>query len=299
MLRQEDTFGTPGKTASAPTSAPDSEAGPSGTPLARNRSPVPVTGLPRRLMDQHGRLRRKLALVRIVRPSCVRALVAISLALTACSVLIQWAKYWLHRDRLFGLSTLFDINLELSVPTWFQATQLLLSAVLLGAIAVAQRSRARADWKRWAVLALLFLYASLDDVTGLHDRLLRVPRALIANEVIWRYSWMMTGMVVLLVVALFFLPFIRQWPQKTRRLFLAGAAIYFTGAAGFEMLGGLYVLGHGYDNLPYNYLATVEELLEMLGQVTFIAAWLQHLSGMGVVAFSVSDSGRRPQALSP
>jgi hypothetical protein len=69
-----------------------------------------------------------------------------------------------------------------------------------------------------------------------------------------------------------------------------GAALYLGGCLGIEALGGGYDAAHGYDNLPYNLLTTLEEGLEMAGLVVFLSHLLSYVGRQfGEVSFRVGS----------
>ncbi|MFW6093153.1 MAG: hypothetical protein ACODAC_04205 [Pseudomonadota bacterium] len=70
--------------------------------------------------------------------------------------------------------------------------------------------------------------------------------------------------------------------------------MYLSGAIGMEIVGA-FASEHGIDNFSYELLANVEEILEMLAIVLFIAtlqAYLQRLQSGFVYAPSPAVAGR-------
>ena len=51
------------------------------------------------------------------------------------------------------------------------------------------------------------------------------------------------------------------------------------GAVGIELVSGYYAGKFGTDNLGFNMLASVEEVLEMLGLILFIHSLLAYIAG--------------------
>ena len=84
------------------------------------------------------------------------------------------------------------------------------------------------------------------------------------------------------------LGFLRRLPRATRDSFLIAGAVFVGGAMGVEALGRRSILdadlaAHGVQRL----MVTLEELLENLGVVLFVAAVLRHLAATGVRSLAV------------
>lgn len=234
-------------------------------------------------------------IARIPTRGLLRLLVLGVVALTLASLAGQVAKYQFGHDSICGLGRLFNVDLEGNVPSWFQATFLLGSAVLLGALALSTRARRQSEWRGWLALALTFAVLSLDEASSFHERLVLPERLLGAIPGFRIWSWIVFGVLALAVLWLWLRPFYRALPARTRRRVAFAATVYLTGAVVLEGFGGFYALGRGIESLTYNLIVTAEELLEMLGQVAFIAAWLEHLHGLGAIAF-VADPPSRQRA---
>jgi hypothetical protein len=91
------------------------------------------------------------------------------------------------------------------------------------------------------------------------------------------FAWVVPGIMLVIVLALFFLRFLFSLPLKTRLRFLFAATIYLGGAIGMEMVGGRYFEVHG-ATLMYSMLSTIEEGMEMAGAIFFIRALLLYIA---------------------
>ena len=113
-----------------------------------------------------------------------------------------YATYVLGDNHMNGLVPLFDFNEERSVPTWFSCWLLMMSAALLGVIATAQRAEGLPHlW--WSVLALVFVYLSLDEALSFHERLNRPVRDLLGTGGALYYAWVIPYAVFALVFFFF------------------------------------------------------------------------------------------------
>jgi len=90
---------------------------------------------------------------------------------------------------------LSSLDREESVPTWFQATLLLLLlcfALLLGIALWKSRTRAPHVWG-WFGLALTFLFLSVDEVASLHESLTSPLRTALHADGVLRFTWVVGG----------------------------------------------------------------------------------------------------------
>lgn len=205
---------------------------------------------------------------------CLFTIVALlALAHVAGSV----ARYLLHHDQVYGLVDTFNLNFENNVPTFFSAFMLLASAALL---AVAARTSTDAVESRyWKGLALVFAFLAVDEDASLHELLIDPLRFAFSLGGPLRFAWVIPYGLAVAVLGLLYLRFVLSLPPGVRRRLLAAAAIYLTGALGFECLGAWYLSNHDdTENFVYSLFAGAEETLEMTGVVVLIHALLDMLA---------------------
>ena len=120
---------------------------------------------------------------------------------------------------------------------------------------------------------------AFDEGSSIHELLIMPIRGLIGENLpgFLLFTWIIPGIVIILVVAFFYLRFILSLPKQTKVMILISGFIYLGGLIGMEMLGGNYANLKGIHNLPYNIFVTIEESLEMTGLVLFIYALLDYL----------------------
>jgi hypothetical protein len=200
----------------------------------------------------------------------------------------------------------FDLNAERSFGTWYSAFALITLSLLLGAIGLAKRHLGDRYVKHWLLLALLTLGFSIDEVVQLHDldgsgwQDLRDRIGLTGPL---HYSWVIVGMLSVVVVAYSYRRFIGHLPSATRWLYFLAAALFVGGEVVMEMLSGWYVDVAGGPDVIYQVLTTVEETLAIVGIFVAIAATLQFVqSNFGGVSIALGEPGtiegqRAPQTL--
>jgi hypothetical protein len=168
---------------------------------------------------------------------------------------------------------LFDVNSEHNVPTWFSSTLLMGCAVLAALLAALVRRAGGRGAGHWAGLAAVLSLLSLDEAAALHERL-GGPAAEVlgdATQGALHFAWVVPGMVLALVVGLVFVRFVVRLPPGTRRLVVAAAAMYLTGATALEAIGGIVLEDQG-DRAVYLLVTAAEEGLEMAGSVLLLYA---------------------------
>ncbi len=89
--------------------------------------------------------------------------------------------------------------------------------------------------------------------------------------------WVIVGMIFVAWFIKRYAPFVRRLPSDSKKHFIIAACIYIGGALIMEMVGSHLAESQGQQYLPYALVATVEEILEMIGIVTFIYSLLYYL----------------------
>jgi hypothetical protein len=185
----------------------------------------------------------------------------------------------------------FELNTEGNIPTWFQATNLLLAAGLTALIATARARASANDVTHWVVAAGALAYLSADEALALHERLtIQVDSLLQGNGAftfdgtgIFTFGWVVPGLALVIVFAAVYVRFLLHLPGPLRALLLIAGTLYLGGALGMEMAQGAYRSAFsGSHHLGEALLTDVEETLEMLGQVVLVYALLRFLQELRV-----------------
>lgn len=211
--------------------------------------------------------------------SIVRILGMVAVLLILASAGVQLASYLTGHDYIYGLVPLFHLEAEQNIPTFFSTFLLLFADILLWTITILKRNQTAPHVSYWALLSFGFFFMAADEAAHIHELLIRPTRMLLGNGNlgIFYFSWVIPGIALVLVLALFFLKFLLHLPPKTRPAFLTAATIYIGGAIGFELIGGQIYELYG-RNLLYNIISTTEESLEMAGIIVFIWALLLYIA---------------------
>jgi hypothetical protein len=206
-------------------------------------------------------------------------LISVVVLLALVSLIVQVIHFQVGQDYPLRatIETVTNVASEDSIPSWFSSSQLLLSSVLLAVITLTGKHAEVRERRYWQFLAVIFLFLSMEEAVGFHERISRVLREALHTGGFLHYPWILIGALLTLVFAAEYWRFWTRLPLDVRRLVFAAGAIYVMGAIGVEAPEGFWVDMFGQDNLPYALMTTVEELLEMLGIAIFISALLRYI----------------------
>jgi hypothetical protein len=212
--------------------------------------------------------------------SIARVLGAVAFLLVLASIGGQLTAYLTGHAHVYGLVRLFYVDAENNIPTDFSTLLLLFAALLLAVITVLKRKQTGSPVSHWAILSFGFLFMAADEAWSFHEMLIKPVGKLLGDDNlgVFYFAWVIPGIALVLVLALFFLRFLLHLPAKTRLTFLMAATLYIGGAIGVELIGGRFAELHGTRNLMYSMIVTVEESLEMAGVIIFIWALLVYIA---------------------
>lgn len=210
-----------------------------------------------------------------------RALTILILALTALSF-IGALDALFPRLLALGPRRTIDVNFEASIPTWYSAIALAVSAALSGCVAATLRARKETrDRLAWAALAFIFALFSLDEVAGFHEIVNDGLNRLHRFSGYFRFAWVLPALALVIIVGSTFIPFLFRLERRRRLQFIAAGLVYAGGVVGMEMIGGkVYSAANDQFTLGYAVCVHVEEFLEMFGIALFNFALIEHLAGL-------------------
>lgn len=206
-----------------------------------------------------------------------RVLGVIAAALIVLGILSSIVTHALGRPTVFGLVPLFDLDLENTVPAFFSA---LLLVAIAGCLFLIGRTTAPDDTRShrtWYAMAAVAGFMAVDEAASIHELLIRPTGALLGNEGVLYFAWIVPGAVAVLLVGLLFGRFVTRLPRATRRILITSALIYGTAVLGVEALGGARASASGMDNLTYDAIVTLEEGLELTALILALHGLLAYL----------------------
>ncbi len=215
-------------------------------------------------------------------------LIFVVLGLNLASLTGQFYKYSLDSDTSTALIQKLNVDGEYTIPSIFSSCALLSCSIILAKIAVNKNKNHDQYTRHWFGLSIIFLYLAIDETISLHEQLIPPLRKALNAGGLFHYTWVIPGIIFVLVILLLFWQFLRHLPTKIRNLFWISGGIFVGGAIGMEMISGYYTDLYNSDNITYAALTTLEELLEMLGIVIFIHALLSYLKLSSKIVKTVS-----------
>ncbi len=221
---------------------------------------------------------------------------AVALLLVISSATVLTADYLTGYNSvvIHKLVKLFDLDLEVNVPTFFSVGLLISASLLLAVVTAIVRKSKGKHVLGWAILSGGFLFMAFDELASAHERLIEPMRAVlgIENAGIFYYAWVVPAFGLLLVIGVMYVRFLIALPAKTRNLLILAASMFLGGAIGLELFEGVFV-----DNrLLYNTFVTFEECLEMGGVILLIWTLLRYLQenfNLSSLNFDISAGNTR------
>lgn len=223
-----------------------------------------------------------------------RRLVVAVVVISAVSLATQVLRYGFDVDPpgLNSLERWFFVDREMGVPAWFSAVLLFAIGERLWQVGTAVRATDGRWYPQWRLLAIVFVYLSLDELTEIHEQTIRPLKDLFQLSGVLGFAWVVVAVPLVLVLGALLLPFLRALPSSTRWAFVLSAACYLGGAVGLEMVGAVLFQDLGVPvvtttevggvstvtedvhlgGMLYAVVVGAEEALEMLGLVLFLGA---------------------------
>lgn len=174
-------------------------------------------------------------------------------------------------ETALGFITLFDLNGEANIPTWFTSALMASCSLSLGLIALAKRAEKDSWVTHWAVLGALFMLMSVDEIVQVHERFMHLIHHFVQTGGLLTNAWVILAFVLLPVLGAYYFRFLLALPRRACVLFVISGTVYVSGVVGVEMISGLMKSEYGFGSLAFAISSTVEESLELIGLSLF--AW--------------------------
>ena len=212
------------------------------------------------------------------RKKFVRYVAGLVFLLTALHLAGLYLKFGLGYSTAMGFIPAFNFEVEANFPTYISALLLAFSSLLLYWISRQEKKRQSSFARQWLLLSMIFLALSFDEIVGFHE-LMNYPiqSALDIESGYFYFPWIIAGMVVVGLLAVFFARFFFSLAPATRVGLSLAAVFYLGGTIGLEALGGKHAAVYGLENAAYQYYVLFEEVFEMLGITLLINTLLRHL----------------------
>ena len=207
----------------------------------------------------------------------LRWLYKAAVVLVVLNIIAIYCKHFTDHPNAWGIIPQFELDMERNIPTYFSSFILLLSSVLLFAVAELKRKQQDKHVWHWRLLSGIFLYMSMDESAGVHEMLIYPLRENFQLTGIFYFSWVIVGGLLVLGLGLYYLPFLFSLSARMRNGLMLAGAVYVSGALGVELFGGYYSDAYGEENFTYGLITTVEESLELAGVLMLMTVLYKHL----------------------
>jgi hypothetical protein len=207
--------------------------------------------------------------------SIVTWLLSICLSLLVVHILFQFLRWELGWEGYHNLFARFDLDNEVSVPTWYSQLLFLGASILLFLIAQQLRLENAKFVRHWIILSCIFLYLSIDDGAMIHEGFnepIRIVLTQLGMTNIIDNAWLYGAALIVVPLGLSYLRFLWSLDYVTRWRFIVAGLVFVMGAVGFE------VISSGYGGFEYKMVIAIEEFLEMVGVVLFIRALFLYMA---------------------
>ncbi len=175
-----------------------------------------------------------------------------------------------------------DVNSEGNLPTWYSTVLIALAALLSYLAARAPRSVGNTTRGQWYGLTLAMLFVAADEGAQIHEKVNVLLKPLHGQETYY-FAWVGPWTALVVLLAMLFGTFLRGLPSRHRYAILVAGAVYVGGALGVECIEAACFFREDGVDLRYEGIATVQELLEMVGMTLFIHAVMGVLSEQGPI----------------
>lgn len=208
-----------------------------------------------------------------------RIMLAIICFFACANIIGKFSKHYLPNFLFRDFLTMqFNLDGELNLPSVYSALTLLVCSIILSAITYIKKNQHDHYTSDWGRLSILFAFLFFDELTSIHETLVKPVKTVINVGGIFNFAWVIPGIFFVLFMFVMFLKFLINLPRKTRHYFLIAGVIYVGGAIGYELVGGYIADAYTPQSAIYVLSVTLEESLEMLGIAVFIYGLLSHIS---------------------
>jgi len=203
--------------------------------------------------------------------------IAIILILLNTMMLIGY--FYIDNPKEFDFVQMVDLDQEANLPTLFSSALLLISAFLFYLLSKKSQILQDTSHLYWLGLSIVFVFLGFDESAKIHETLGDWTEQYVDASGYIHYPWVISYSIFVVILGFFYLRFFLKMERKVFWSFMKSAAIFLTGAIGFELLGANEASLHGSDTMLYCYYYTIEESLEMFGVIYLIGILLKLLDG--------------------
>jgi hypothetical protein len=205
-----------------------------------------------------------------------RALFAVTAAIASAGLVAEICDHVLAPVWAPVLVPLLSLSYEHNLPTWYAVILHATCACLLVLHGLSLRDARNgapargAGPVRWLVLGGAFAFISMDELIQIHE----TASDWFDTGGVLYFGWIIPAGALVAALGLWYLPFLRALPARTRRRFIVAGVTFVSGALLMELPLGYWTERAGADNLVYAGIDWLEETLELVGVNLFLLALL-------------------------
>jgi hypothetical protein len=188
---------------------------------------------------------------------------------------INMEVFYQQSGQFYELSNRFDLDDESSLSTWY--SQLLFFLIGIAALAVMNLEKRRPMRQLWKVIATIGILFSVDEIAGLHERLLQSIHVWLFKDNAPTGSanaWWVVLPFVLVVATWLGWKMLRLLPRRTTLLFIISGAVFISGAVIIDLSTNTV---ERETFLNQGIFVAVEESSELAGTVVALYAILAYI----------------------
>lgn len=219
--------------------------------------------------------------------------------IVVCGAIANYAIYNLapHPDHpIADVLKRFDLGHEPSIPAFYSASVMLVSAMFLTFLGRFDHSGGTSRQRYWYALGLLFLLLAIDEAVIIHEMGTAAMDGLNLSGPFY-FSWVIPGLIFTALVGVFFLRFLLTLNARTRNLLILSGVVFVSGAVGMELIAGL-IFGAAENetaaisSVSHVIVQAIEEGLEMTGVAIFLCALVDYanIKGLGLEVFQRDEA---------
>jgi len=182
----------------------------------------------------------------------------------------------------FDFIQMIDLDQEANIPTLFSSALFFISGFLFYLLGHRYGMKQDRQLRYWWGLSAVFVFLGFDESATIHETLGDWTGQYIETNGYLHYPWVISYGILVVLLGLLYLRFFLRMDRKIFWSFVKAAAIFLTGAIGFELLGANEASLHSSDTMLYCYYYTLEESLEMFGVIYLIDLQLKLLKGVSL-----------------
>jgi hypothetical protein len=156
--------------------------------------------------------------IKISPKATFKILLAIIFILVFAGIIASYCRCAYNTPQVKMVVRLFDLDGETNFPAFYSSLALLFSSLLLFYVAFSHRDVKR-DFVAWLLMALGFLFLSLDEAAMLHEMLAGTARRSLDLSGLLYNAWVIPYGIIMILGGILYLPFLLRLPKPTLALF--------------------------------------------------------------------------------